>query len=310
MNERYPLIRISRGPPILSDGLFFCFFMRRSHAEIAPAVLQALDTYCQVIKPWGLQWYPDQYGQWQPLDEAAWAQIRREILDTSPDCTVELTQSPSRYDVAHFEYRGRQLDAPHYIDDPNTTSVIAFWLPTEYLEERGPEHVRGLALELAAPLPFCTGYVSMAFNCTDGSRLYAKRHVRDLCLRYPGMDIHDPSLTSRRIGTRARGAYWLNFYGQPLLGQLRGPSGLRQQLPSPDISIQELSGERVLLTLGEWPEVGDTEAGKDLPLYRALTRVLQPHLHLDPHDWVHFTEEELNRYHRRLLDPVSPTQRK
>jgi hypothetical protein len=49
--------------------------------------------------------------------------------------------------------------------------------------------------------------------------------------RYPGLDLYRLGDTSRRIGARARGAYWLTFLGPPLLGQLGGRVALRELLP-------------------------------------------------------------------------------
>lgn len=72
---------------------------------------------------------------------------------------------------------------------------------------------------------------------------------------------------------------------------------LRQRLPSPDISFQPLPGERLLLTLWEWPEAGDTQEGYVPPLYRELARVLEPWMYLEVKvPWSGFSREELRRY--------------
>lgn len=52
--------------------------------------------------------------------------------------------------------------------EPDATSAVSFWLPTEYLEEHGPERVRNMALEIASALPFCSGNVGLSFNCDLG----------------------------------------------------------------------------------------------------------------------------------------------
>ena len=92
--------------------------------------------------------------------------------------------------------------------------------------------------------------------------------------------------------------HWMNFLGQPVLGKLGGVSSLRERL-----SLQELSGDRVLITLGDSPEVGDVEAGQTLPLHRALARILEPYLYQRSSRFGHPTApEHLLRWDRRFLD--------
>jgi hypothetical protein len=104
------------------------------------------------------------------------------------------------------------------------------------------------------------------------------------------------------VGTRVDGVHWMNFLGQPVLGQLGGVSALRERLALPGISLQEMSGDRVLITLGEQPEVGAVDAGQTLPLHRALARVLEPHLYQRKAFFGNPVPEELLRWDRRFLE--------
>jgi len=63
-----------------------------------------------------------------------------------------------------------------------------------------------------------------------------------------------------------------------------------------------LDPERAVVTLGEWPEAGDTEQGQDLPAYRELARVLEPWLFHEEHRRNEFTPEDLRRWERRFVD--------
>jgi hypothetical protein len=64
-----------------------------------------------------------------------------------------------------------------------------------------------------------------------------------------------------------------------------------------------MDGDRVVITLGQWPEAGDTERGDNLPAYRELARVLEPWLFREPTgSMACFTPTEVARWERRFLD--------
>ncbi|MCP3167299.1 DUF3396 domain-containing protein [Myxococcus sp. QH3KD-4-1] len=57
------------------------------------------------------------------------------------------------------------------------------------------------------------------------------------------------------------------------------------------------------MTLGTWPEAGDTLNGNTLPAYRELARVLEPWLFREQHPYsLGLSEDELLRWERRFLD--------
>jgi hypothetical protein len=304
MTEHYPRIRVraQSGHLLIREGLSIDFYMRHPHREVASAVMQALEVYLGAVGPHALGLYADQEGHWRKLDEAGWQHIRSQLRERRwPIISLrDVSISENSYS---FEYFGRPLDKPATIGDPSKMACTAsFWLSTEYLEEHGPERVRELALEMAAPLPFCSGHAGLSFNC-ETDLLGVLREVRELCFRYPGMDIPNPEGLSMELGTRIRGPSWLTFLGQPVLGELGGSAGLRARLHSPDTSVEELDAERAVVTLGPWPEAGDTERGDVLPVYRELARVLEPWLyHQEPTDDLHFPPHELRRWERRFLD--------
>jgi hypothetical protein len=303
--QRWPRIRIldENGELVLREGLILCFVMNRSYREVGPRVMRALDAYCRSIHPQRLELYPF-HDDWRPLDEAEWARIRQRLLFPSPRLSshVQLVQSARTAGAYYFWYQGLDLERPATFRGRNDATSVFCHLPTEYLEEHGPGQVRALALEMAAELPFNFGYVSLAFLNPESYWYIEHDRAREFCFRYPGLDLYYPGEFSSDLGTRARGAYWLTFLGQPLLGDLGGDEALRRRLPSPDISFQPLPGERLLLTLGEWPEAGDTQLGYVPPLYRELARVLKTWLYLDVSPpWSGFSRRELRRWLRRYL---------
>jgi hypothetical protein len=279
MSERYPVVQVRGigGQLAVRDGLILCFFMRRKYTEIAQTVWLALQTYLRAIPSGSLGWYVDPEGDTPPLDEQGWMYIREKILDRprAHACLVELLQLEEEVGGYNFEYAGYQLDSL-LLNDEKAACSIAFSLPTEYLLEHGPDGVRALALELSRDLPFSFGYVSLAFVSPIGRWTSVRREFLHLIERYRGMDLYHLGKTSRCIGTGARGAYWLTFLGQPLLEQLGGLEVLRRELAFPEVSFQPLEGERLLLTLGEWPSPMDVREFVDRPHFRALAHLLEP----------------------------------
>jgi hypothetical protein len=301
MSEHCPTIRICAqdGSILIRDGLSICFYMRRHHREVAQGVMRSLETYLQTFGPEALGWYVDDEGDPQELDEAGWAHIRSRMQGSSP--LITLSDNPREAGPYQFEYFGKDLENLFFINKPHAVCALEFWLPTEFLEERGPARVRELALALAAPLPFNSGHVSLSLNALH-QLAGVSDELRQLRRRYPGMDVHGLEHLGWHIGTRIRGPHWLTFLGPPVLGELGGVPGLRSRLASPDISVQPLDGERALVTLGEWPEAGDTTRGLTLPLHRELARVLEPWLYHEPPLRDPVANEDTLRWERRFLD--------
>ena len=303
MKEHSPRIRIhtESGYLLVRDGLSITFYLRLAHTRIAQAVTRSLDAYLHAVGPDALSLYDDGQGEWRGLDDAGWSLIR-EKLRQPRSCTACLTDSSPGGLRYRFNYHGSTLEPlPWEADGSKKVSVVSFWLPTEYLEEQGPQRVRELALELAAHLPFCTGHAGLSFN-GESNLLLSEGEARQQCFRHPGMDVPNPYVKSH-LGTRVNGVHWLNFLGQPVLGELGGTAGLWTRLHSPDTTVQELDAERAVVTLGLWPEAGDTARGDVLPAYRELARVLEPWLYREePRHARSEVPEQVHHWERRFLD--------
>ena len=300
MSEHYPRVRLSasHGAPIIREGLTICFYMRRSHHEIAHAVQQSLDAYLSAVGPRTLAWYAGE-DDWQMLDAESWDHLRHKLLkDSWP--SLELKDDPSGVHGFGVEYHGKWFEDPRGLQEPDMVSALGFWLPSEFLETRGPMAVRALALALAAPLPFSSGHAGLSFHAMHGYEETEER-LSQLCLRYPGMDVVLLRALSWRLGTRIKSPAWLTFLGQPVLGELGGAAGLSAHLTSPGSTVQPLEGERAMVTLGPWPEAGDTQQSHSLPEYRELAHVLGPHLYQSQKPWSpYFPEDIWRRWEQRF----------
>jgi hypothetical protein len=263
--------------------------------------MRSLDAYLRAVGPEAIGRYVDAEGEPRELDGAGWALIRREMAEDSV-VTIWLRDALACQYRYGFKYRGYSLDDLFPHEREGAVCAVSFWLPTEFLEEHGPGRVRELALELAAPLPFCSGHAGLSFNGeTEPLSMSGEAHA--LCFRYPGFDIPHVDWMSWMLGTRVCGSYWLTFLGQPVLGKLGGAVGLRSRLSSPDTTVQEMDDERAVVTLGKWPESGDTEHGQVLPAYRELARVLEPWTYYEEHiTRPEFMARDRRRWERRFLD--------
>jgi hypothetical protein len=293
MSRHYPRIRIhaASGPLVAREGLGFSFYMPHAHADVASGAMRSLGAYVRAVGPAALGRYVDSEGEFHTLDASGWESIHQEI-SAEDWAVVRLYDAGTAEYRYRFEYHGRQRIELSGNPSPEVVSEVRGWLPTEWLEAHGPARVREWALELADSLPFCSGHVGLSIN--GGLDLAGvKREAIQRCLRYPGIDIPDESIGGM-LGTRLWGVSWLTFIGQPVLGELGGVQALRARLHAPGVNVQELEGARAVVTLGEWPEAGDADAGHVLPAYRELARVLEP--------WLYSSSQPHQDWGRRFLD--------
>ncbi|RKG79582.1 DUF3396 domain-containing protein [Corallococcus exercitus] len=303
MKQAFPLIRLrDRGGWLAGrDGIVVSFFIHRDHTEIAPAIWRAVQAYHHAIPSGSLNWYTSDDGDMVPLDNAGWEHNHKEVIDCleGGGRTVELRESPSETGGYHVEYYGRLLNSLFH-DAPVTT--LAFTFPTEYLVEHGVARLRCLVLELARELPFNFGYASFALVSTQGSWAAGDWDITEALLaRYPGLDAPHALRFSSILGTRALGPYWLTFLGQPLLGQMGGIDALRSALPFPEVSLLPMEGDRLVVTLDDWPDPIDTQTKAIPPQYRALARLMEPFLFQYEGDELPLYKSDTNRWIRRFL---------
>jgi len=302
MSEHYPRIRVetASGYTRIREGMSLTFYLPPRHPEYAENVLRALDIYLGYTGPMALGLYADTEGEWQELNKAGWELMRRKLRERARPLVSLEEDSPSGTRYA-FYYQGKDEGFVTQMHAPDATCQAIFWLPTEYLEEHGPGRVRELAMELATLLPLRSGFCGLSFN-GDLELVGMPRKLLPYWKRYPGIDIPSPSGYSWDMGKRLRGPHWVNFLGQPVLGELGGASGLRERLKSPETTVEELPGDKAVITLGPWPEAGDTEKGEVLPAYRELARVLEPWLYHSEVSMLQQSKEETRRWERRFLE--------
>ena len=327
MSLTYPRVRIP--DTVTQDGaerllardiVRLVFFLPYDHHLLAPGVTHALDSYLREIAghPNALVYGKCCWWEYSRLDEGEWQLIRETLEPKAPRYFDDYEPHEAFYpgkDGAdpYFVLRGEpgsgyafsyHARLPWREPPPHSVSVLSATLPTESLEERGAEHLRELARDMASRLPFASGHAGLAL---DLWRSIDEQFdpCRPVLLRHPGFDVREANHFDG-MGTRVDGIHWMNFLGPPVLSQLGGAAGLRARLHSPTTTVQELEGERAVVTLGEAPEAGDLDQGQTLPAYRELARLSEPYL--EPFPWGFVArqspsvEEELRRWWRRFLD--------
>ncbi|NOK17440.1 DUF3396 domain-containing protein [Corallococcus carmarthensis] len=285
---------------VAQDGLEFCFYMQQSHDTLRAGVRQALDLYLKVMGKESLNSAPDSDGYWQPLDAAAWSAIHQK-LHNPLWASVALAGQDRTGDRFGFEYRGHAFSHPDDFRGPDAVSALRVSFPTKILEAHGPERIRGWALEMAQPLPFSYGHAGLCFNGYPTAST-VRDEAKRLAFRHPAMDVINLDDVARDLGTHVRAPAWMNFLGPPVLNELGGTDALRSRLHSPGTTVQAIGQDRAVVTLGPYPEAGDTEQGQTLPAYRELARVLEPWLYQTsgPEDSDLF--DSTRRWQRRFLD--------
>jgi hypothetical protein len=286
--EKQQLVENSWDRLTARDTVRIIFFMPEDYFFLGPAVSRALDYYVRAVDgcPGALSDYRlrDSSG---PLSLHGWTRIREAIHRTErwaakegPYEAMEAARKDPRIPHLYvfgvqdsgffFAYKGR---TPYRRPSFDSVSVLLISLPTEYLEERGAEAVRELALSIAAELPFQSGHAGLALDCwgAEYRRLDTLRHV---IFRHPGFDFRIADV-SDNMGDHVDGVHWLNFLGPPFLKRLGGAAGLRRRLQSPSTTVQRVARERAVVSLGPWPEVGDVTLGDNLPAYREFARVIE-----------------------------------
>ncbi|WP_404371081.1 type VI immunity family protein [Corallococcus coralloides] len=289
------------GSVIMKAGLSICFYMRRSHRELAPLISQALRTYIQAVGRQALTWYPDLEGEWRVLDDSALESIHQELLTHSAPY-IHLRDSYGSLIDHQFLYRGVDLDSPESRRAPGLhTCAVSFWLPAQPLQPQGPGPFRELALSLAKPLPFNSGHAGPTFHAWLGMK-DLMQHMFQLGLRYPGLDVPDERNNAYSVGEGIQGVHWMNFLGPPVLEALGGASALEARLQTPGTSVLALGEDRAVVTLGAEPDAGDTAEGRMLPAHRELARILEPWFAAREGSRRLRDNDALRRWERRFLD--------
>ncbi len=99
-------------------------------------------------------------------------------------------------------------------------------------------------------------------------------HALGLASRFPGLELDRPVYHTRPLADGIKGVNWLTVVGDRLLEKLGGSASLMDRLGKRFDAYRYSSG--LVIQAGGMPELGDTNRGLVIELYRQLARELTP----------------------------------
>ncbi len=263
------------GSLVVRDGLVFVLFIDESHAEIADRVTVFLNHVIETLGDARFTLIHDRGELLRPFDAKKLSSLRGRL--TGPALRSGKSVMFTIRDGLETEVATTQLQYYGCRNDrsPTEVSYVEMWFPTERAAPEAAQRFVGELLALASTLPFASGYCSIGLNYEDWARFSAKQFARAIARRYPGIDVHNSSITSLYIDGAVRGAYWLTFLGPRVLERLgKTAASLRAEL-GPDITVHEIRNG-IALQAGALPEPGDVNRNERLPLVRKIAALIGP----------------------------------
>jgi hypothetical protein len=277
--------RLHTGPGRIAvrDGIVFVLFCDALHADIVDAVGRLYDRWLAAVDPMTLEWIWASGDAYKPATPRRRHQLRRRLSPAAaaqrPDERLSIKGGCSRYEPGAylFEYWGASPTPPEGDAPPPKppASTIEIWFPTELTDRIGRAAFTQLLLELAAHVPFSSGYCSLAFNLDNWAYGPAAIHLTGPAFRHPGMDVHCTWSTALYIESKVRGAYWMTLVGAPALAALGKPVEELRALLGPEIVVHDI-GRSIAIEAGDELRPGDLNRGDDLPLTRRVASALEP----------------------------------
>jgi hypothetical protein len=296
------------GRVYLRESMLVAFFLPPPIHESVDGLRKAFELYMKMIPPGALTWsvIGASTEEWSPVGKQT---ISRALQQLDPKAakarkltSFQLTDGEVGGDAPG--YGVEVLGRPRIPDRPDTTSFLEMSFPMETVEPSTAERFVDFCKQVAALIPYTSGYASPALQWAELGRGRAAAASKAIALRHPGYDVHVNSSTSNRIRARTRGARWLTFLADDLVEEVGGQERLRKAL-SAAIKIEK-AGDGVMIRAGDMPEIGDVNKRQGTPLLREVAAALEPvSVFDDPAllgNFANHDEDLLKRWERRLLD--------
>lgn len=295
----WPKIEVRiRGELCARDCLALTFFLHASHADARARVAKAVERVLEFVGLRSFPFYLDEEGDKARFDTQRWPALRAEIFASNREEGGLRLVSEDDVGGCYLKYWGWELPQPQL---PEWRNQFHLRLSREFVLQRDGRWSEFVAFarELAGLLPYSSGYLSPALALLQRTPV-----CWGIGRRYPGLDLLDPNTTCIEIAERIPGVYWTMFVG----AAARATPSIRALAAAPLQGLTMASeGEGVMLQLGDAPDIGDTNRGRGLPLFRSVARVLWPEIYVAdrPHLFDEEDEPDLDatlRWQRRFVE--------
>lgn len=262
----------------LRDGITAAFFLPTPLHEIVDPILSVFQKYIEII--------PDQVLRWESVgaNSEEWRPVSKTTI--SRCCSQLQPEAARKRDLTSFELKDGDLagDASGYgitvIGNPldpellEEKNLVQIYFPIRFIEADQVDSFVDTIRNLAALLPFVSGYVSPGLQWAESFSEEAMQQARGIARRHPGYDVQDNVNGRSDIDNKVRGARWLTFLGPSLNEQLGGFETLSKAFDEP-VTVEKLR-HGIMIRAGKEPEIGDVNRKVDTPLLRQVANVLEP----------------------------------
>lgn len=249
----------------------------RPFNEYADAFLEAFELLAQPIRE-QLTWYQNYtMDRFSPVTQRVWSSPRTWLTRGKQDAARSLhlkgpdeLQAAGQY-VLQYKYHPDEAR-----NSDSNTPFIRRTTPVEYLASDS-EGFLATTRQLCDLLPFLCGHVGYCLEISPYFEPAGQRAAYPLAMRHPGLYIaSDHATWPLRDEKGVETVNWLTLVGAIPLGKLGGVKEVRASLAeTPEVEIIE-TRHGLILKAGDIPQIGDTNRREDLPLYRAVYRVILP----------------------------------
>jgi Type VI immunity for VRR-NUC len=157
-----------------------------------------------------------------------------------------------------------------------TRGYLRLVLPTSFIA-RSVDPYLDLARNLAHIVSYDSGQAGFAvnWNHVGRNRMGVLRAMNSLGPRYPGLDMSYPFCTKYIVSNGIKCVNWLTFLCKEYCDRLGGLSALRGRFGD-CIVVHDAKGGGAVIQAGPFPEIGDVNRQRNLPVYHHVGIQLAP----------------------------------
>lgn len=271
--------RVSRDQTYLRDGITVAFFLPMPLDAVADRVSAVFERFVATSLAKQLRWCSlgADSEEWKPITSKTYDRCRallgKEATRKRKLTAFELFDGKVDGDAptAGIQVLGNPKDRK----EPLETNLVQMFFPSDSIaNEKKTEAFVAWLMDLAALLPFVSGYASPGLHWAESHQIEAFEAARGLAKRYAGFDVQRNELTRSDIDTRVRGARWLTFLGPELIKKLGGIKTVHS-VAGHGIAVAPV-GDGVAIRAGAIPEMGDRNRRERTPLLNRVAALLKP----------------------------------